>query len=361
MAVSRRINEMLFLTWREQVSQNHSFDLAVIVRMTLMVFASVMSTLSHASTATEVFRLARDSVVEIRTDRGSFGSGFFFGDGSYIATNQHVIRGATAIRVITSDGIEFRVSRVVKQGFMLDLAILEVPVKGKPLRLARKEADIGNDVFAIGTPQGYASTLSAGIISANRLDKSLELIQFTAPISPGSSGGPLLNHVGEVVGVVTMYFTGGQNLNFAVAIKHLSELRDREPPPSLANTQNLDQPSRSEHVTGLLGVTNPEVLVTRVELIGSSSRRSGARVELLNLSKCDVEGVEGYMEFVERPMRSAPVVYQHVFQLNETWTPNERRTVWIEIDAVRGRGADAPVEDRLYPRTRITNIVSACD
>ena len=93
--------------------------------------------------------------------------------------------------------------------------------------------EVGEDVYAIGNPQGLEGTFSKGIISSIREFNGHSIIQITAPISPGSSGGPLLNSIGEVIGVAFASFKSGQNLNFAIPVKYLHNL--------LANTKPLQK------------------------------------------------------------------------------------------------------------------------
>jgi S1-C subfamily serine protease len=107
-----------------------------------------------------------------------------------------------------------------------DLAILQINglvTEGAELS-QRAMIDIGESVFAVGNPRGLEGTFSAGIVSAHRNIKGLNLLQITAPISPGSSGGPIADERGEVVGLAVATFTGGQNLNFAIPARYMKEL-----------------------------------------------------------------------------------------------------------------------------------------
>src|SRR5207302_8424510 len=108
-----------------------------------------------------------------------------------------------------------------------DLAILSVNSSKVPaLSLAGGEPpSIGTQVFAIGSPQGLTNTFSGGEVSGLRnLESGTSMIQCTCPISPGSSGGPLINNNAEVVGITTAYLTKGQNLNFAVPASSIRRL-----------------------------------------------------------------------------------------------------------------------------------------
>lgn len=159
----------------------------------------------------------------------SLGSGFFVGDG-LIATNVHVVRGASsgeARRVGLARTYE--VSSLVAVDASADLAVLKIPgFAAPPLRLGQSEdVAVGDAVYAIGNPEGLEGTFSQGIVSGIRTIGADKLLQITAPISPGSSGGPVINGRGEVVGVAVATFSEGQNLNFAIPSSYLVSLLKR--------------------------------------------------------------------------------------------------------------------------------------
>lgn len=144
------------------------------------------------------------------------GSGFFVAP-KRIATNLHVISGYSRIEAVTLDGTRYPVVSATVDAAH-DLAILDCPTAtkapilplGDPMQVA-----IGQAVVAAGSPLGMQGTISTGIVSAKREIKGALVIQTTAPVSPGSSGGPLLDDRGHVIGVNSFMAEGGQNLNFA--------------------------------------------------------------------------------------------------------------------------------------------------
>jgi S1-C subfamily serine protease len=109
-----------------------------------------------------------------------------------------------------------------------DLAVLRADVRGvpvRPLRLSHSPAIAGQPIVVIGSPLGLQESVSEGIVSAVRsLDGLGKIIQITAPLSPGSSGSPVLNLEGDLVGVATLNLKGGQNLNFAVSSQAVANL-----------------------------------------------------------------------------------------------------------------------------------------
>jgi hypothetical protein len=126
----------------------------------------------------------------------AYGSGFVIEPAGTIVTAYHVIRGATAAMVKTSDGEIYDRVDVAQYDLRRDVAILRIqPYRQlKALRLANEdEVVVGEDAAAIGNPQGLEATVSAGIVSGYRQAEGYRLVQTTVPVSPGSSGGPLFN------------------------------------------------------------------------------------------------------------------------------------------------------------------------
>jgi len=156
----------------------------------------------------------------------AIGSGFYIGDGTAIATNYHVIQGAGSVRVRGSEGLVSTIDTVLAVDPARDLALLESQSRGSGLRLSPQTPDIGEAIIAIGNPSGLERTLSKGIVSGIRSEDGTDYYQITAPISPGSSGGPIINESGLVIGVATFYIRGGQNLNFAMPSKYVLKLLD---------------------------------------------------------------------------------------------------------------------------------------
>lgn len=148
----------------------------------------------------------------------AIGSGFIVGEGKII-TNLHVIEGAKfGYVLLIEDDTKHKIDGYFKIDKANDLALLSVPtVSGKVLPIFDGDyPEIGERIYAIGNPKGLSGTISEGIVSGLRSEGESKLIQITAPISPGSSGGPVINNSGEVVGVAVGTITSGQNLNFAI-------------------------------------------------------------------------------------------------------------------------------------------------
>jgi S1-C subfamily serine protease len=156
----------------------------------------------------------------------STGTGFFIrGDGTLV-TSLHVVINADSLRVELADGEIFDDVYVLAADDERDLIVLQVPTSGTPSITIADDRDlrIGDTVYVVGNPLGLRSTFSDGIVSAKRTRDGVNYLQITAPISQGSSGGPVLNSLGGVVGVATSYLGGGQNLNMAVPARHADGL-----------------------------------------------------------------------------------------------------------------------------------------
>jgi serine protease Do len=165
------------------------------------------------------------SIVSVRSPTG-LGTGFIVKKEGWIATNFHVVAGASELVVATPDQREFPVIEVLAADRLHDLAVLRVDADLGALVLGDSDAvRAGDSVVAIGHPLGLEDTVSNGLVSAIRvIDPELTVLQISAPIAPGSSGGPLFSERGEVIGVATAYSTKGQNLNFGIPVRYLKEL-----------------------------------------------------------------------------------------------------------------------------------------
>lgn len=152
------------------------------------------------------------------------GSGIMVGKGGYILTNDHVVRGGDTYSVrIENDDQVYRTDELIKYNPMLDLALLRIDRLLEPIPVYRGEKKLvrGQAVAAIGSPLGLFNSVSDGIVSGFRKIDGVDMIQFTAPISQGSSGGAVLNMYGEVIGISTAGFDRGQNINLAVGYESI--------------------------------------------------------------------------------------------------------------------------------------------
>ena len=156
------------------------------------------------------------------------GSGFFISSDGNIITNRHVLADANRAEVKTADGKVYPITRIVAENKDADIVRASVGVTPpvSTLSLSSSIPEVGGRIAVIGNPLGLEQTVSDGIVSAVReIPEFGKIYQITAPISPGSSGSPVVNMKGEVIGVATFQFVEGQNLNFAIPSEHISRLK----------------------------------------------------------------------------------------------------------------------------------------
>ncbi|MBX3210737.1 MAG: trypsin-like peptidase domain-containing protein [Labilithrix sp.] len=162
--------------------------------------------------------------------RRALGSGFIVDDRGHVATNAHVVAGATAVRVKLSDGRELP-AKVRGVDERLDLAVLELEGGGHFPFVALGSSDalrVGEYVVAIGNPFGLGDTVTMGIVSAKGRELGAgpydDFIQTDASINPGNSGGPLFDLRGQVVAINTAINPAGQGIGFAIPVDSLREV-----------------------------------------------------------------------------------------------------------------------------------------
>lgn len=216
------------------------YQVLLCARRAVIIFPTLLFALKVSAEPTEAqraFASASPSILVVRTF-DPLGLPLKQGSAVWVApstaiTNWHVVNRATEVRLIVK-GVEKK-SSVIKVDINRDLALISFSAESTnhPVRIASEIPAVGQAIYALGAPRGLELTLSPGIISAIRQEPSGSVIQFTAPISPGSSGGALLNSEGELVGITSFKVEGGENLNFAVPVAAASAMIKfgKSPPP----------------------------------------------------------------------------------------------------------------------------------
>lgn len=184
-------------------------------------------------TAEQVYAKCAPAVFSIYTyDKNAYpigqGSGFFVSSTGYAVTNSHVVEDAYFVRAVLSDGREIFAEELVVGNYYEDWALLKFPGSGYPFLTMGSSSTIvgGATVYAIGSPEGLSNSISSGIISnPNRyIYSDYDVIQITTAISPGSSGGALLNKYGQVIGITSGNLdVSGNDLYYAVPIKYFRD------------------------------------------------------------------------------------------------------------------------------------------
>jgi Flp pilus assembly protein TadD len=198
---------------------------SVIILGTLSIISAYLVLYAHAiEDLPNLILKTRSAVVTIVTYGETNkllkqGSGFFITKDGHLITNRHVVEGAWGGTITTSEGKEHKVNKIVAVDSIADLARLRIESETPfiPLTLSQRIPKVGEKIVVIGSPLGLEQTVSEGIISAIREFPGVGLgYQLTAPVSPGSSGSPVITMGGEVIGVATLQVIHGQNLNFAI-------------------------------------------------------------------------------------------------------------------------------------------------
>lgn len=196
----------------------------------------------------EIFQKYNDAVVLVRLyDKNGkiigFGSGFNIIKEGLIFTNLHLILEASYFDVKFPNGGSYEGSHVVAlSNKVKDLVLLKIIGSNLPIIDAEMASDleIGDKVYVIGNPEGLVNSLSEGIVSGIRgVTQEDKYYQITAPISPGSSGSPVFDEFGRIIGIATFYLEGGQNLNFCIPISELNNMQVLEEPITLEGFQKL--------------------------------------------------------------------------------------------------------------------------
>src|SRR5882724_2096179 len=266
----------------------------------------------------DLVRRVKPSVVAIATydaqgEALMTGSGFFVRPGQ-VVTNLHVIRGAQRGEVKTLDGKGrvFPVAGTLAVDEEGDLALLSVdmpPDRPRASELAHVLPDEGEQIVVIGNPLKLEGSVTDGIVSAVREVPNVgKIIQITAPISHGNSGSPVFNMKGQVVGVVTIKVTNGQNINLAIAVARVEQLR----PGQLRSIAALPAKERSGDIaessyrTGLdsLWLGNYDNAIGYFETAANRNpRRADAWVQV------------GYCKVKQGKTEEGIRAYQHALQL----------------------------------------------
>lgn len=182
-----------------------------------------------ASTSADFSGIIEDSlksVVTVRTDVGQ-GTGFIISDDGFIVTNAHVLAGGRELYVLDYEQNQ-HLTELIGYNVTFDLALLKISGDYNPIKIGdSNDVQVGEKVIAIGNPLGLQFSVSEGIVSAMDRTGSNGLnvyIQTDAALNPGNSGGPLINKLGEVIGINNFKVGGGESLGFALESNYIKEV-----------------------------------------------------------------------------------------------------------------------------------------
>jgi hypothetical protein len=186
------------------------------------------------------------------------GSGFFV-DRNTVVTNFHVVdQAGSGYAKLVGESARLNIRGTVGLDPLHDLALLEIESSAPALPLAAgRSPNVGDAVYVIGNPEGLEGTFSPGVVSGVREFGSVHIIQMTAPISPGSSGGPVLDQTGSVIGVAAATWREGQNLNFALPSEYIADLQKHR--TELQSFRAIPHVERRNTLLGRVGGEQPRV------------------------------------------------------------------------------------------------------
>jgi Trypsin-like serine proteases, typically periplasmic, contain C-terminal PDZ domain len=221
------------------------------------------------------------------------GSGFFINKDGVGITNYHVLDESIKATIKTTDENEYEIEKVIASDEHLDIALFRIKNKGNRkfpvLKFAKKNVQKGDKVYNISSPMGLEHSVSEGIVSSFRKDKyKRDVIQVTAPISPGSSGSAILNDRGEVLAIATYSRIGGENLNFGITVN--KESIDKLEKNDFVKENPKFNADKNFVILNIPSNRNPDVILNAIEF-GKSVTTAYLTYTNLNLSGGDSYGV----------------------------------------------------------------------
>lgn len=229
---------------------------------------------------TDLIKRIEPSVVRIdvfSSQGEGIGSGFVVGAEGIVVTNHHVMAGSHHAEISFNDKKKVLVLGTLLLDKDRDIAVVKIEAGSYPkLKLAGKLPSKGTRVVAFGAPQGFSFSATEGIVSAVRSVEELKhsqkkagtWIQTSTPISPGNSGGPLVNRAGEVVGANTLVYVQGQNLNFAISsVDIASAVEKAKGQPLLRLIEGAAKEEADVSITSLAGAQRDEAIAKLADLI----------------------------------------------------------------------------------------------
>jgi hypothetical protein len=251
------------------------------------------------------------------------GSGFFIDVQGHFITNYHVLQGAYKAVIKTYDGKLILVKSVTAQNKLMDLVkvIVNIPETSfKWIPVTTVLPKIAENIVVIGSPLGLEQTISVGIISGVRdIPETGKILQISASISPGSSGSPVVNMEGQVVGIVTSQIKEGQSLNFAIPVTYLIDMVPLKDSKTIAEWSDaiVKNPLRKENKSSSLFVqTEPE----------------GAMIRILNIKPKFQQGIE------LNPGRYHVEVSAEGYKIKKQWIrlePDKENRITVQLERTK--------------------------
>lgn len=217
----------------------------------------------------------------------SIGTGFFIDKNGTGLTAWHVIENTKFAFIKDYTGKKYRIKKITRSNVNADIVEFILDTKQSNfsfIPLASTLPSKGTAVFTIGNPEGFESVVSTGVVSGLKIEDSIQIIQTSTPISPGSSGGPLVNMQGQAIGVISSSFTKGQNLNFASSVL---ERRKMEKDSLLDLMSDING---SFYMLNIKSKHDPNLILNSIEQLDS--------ITVLNFSYTNLSIIKGSEAYV---------------------------------------------------------------
>ena len=281
----------------QKTRKMYKFFCSVALCVLLGIFSP--SACEAASTA-DIFKRYSPAVATLKVvkkdGKSAQGTGFLVSSRGELLTNYHVVDNADSIEVIFSEHFQYFARRIVAQDPEKDVALLWIEGINPhiyPLSLSQTRPPEGSDLVVIGTPRGLEKSVTAGILSGYRTLSNMSLVQFSAPISSGSSGSPVLDTSGKVLGIAIGTIKDSQGVNLAVDAKEIADFLRVRPFKTPAAQENRGQPSSANTPAAS---SNTQALLPFAEILAKLERalpRQSSSMVRQNLGAPDKESTDG--------------------------------------------------------------------
>lgn len=201
--------------------------------LAILLLCLLNKTYSQDLKPEELFEKYQDAIVVVYSydfdnNPKAQGSGVIINDRGWVITNFHIFEGCQRMDLVHK-GDTIKYTDIIGVDIEKDLVIMKIESGIFPdIKLSEKDPKVGQKVYAIGSPMGLENSMSEGIVSGNRTEvgkKKQNFVQITASLSPGSSGGAVLNSYGELIGISSMGLRDGNNLNFAIPVSDILKVK----------------------------------------------------------------------------------------------------------------------------------------
>ena len=246
---------------------------ALAIAIVFVILGLFLPQRSYGLSTADLFKRYSPSVATLvvtrKDGKTSQGTGFLISAGGEILTNFHVIDNAESVEVYFSEALWYSAKRIVAQDPEKDLALLwveRVAPSLSYLQISQAKIPEGSALVVIGTPRGFEKTVSTGIVSGYRARGATSLIQITAPISSGSSGSPVFDTGGKVIGLAIGTLKDSQGMNFAVDAKEIADFLRTRPFKMSVAAEKQESPSKTSASPALTNPREPAKLLSLPEI-----------------------------------------------------------------------------------------------